>query len=77
MHTGHHYASPAKNFVFIKEKESLITDYLQKPCTFYALSVFILLCTFYLENVEKKVYSQGVLERVARVTVNTEFFLFA
>ena len=54
----------------VTEKKAKITDYLWKLCSFYALSVFILLCKYlFLENVKKK-YSRGV----CRVTVNTAFF---
>ena len=40
-----------------RKRKAKITDYLWKLCTFCALSVFILLCKYFLEKVEKKVYS--------------------
>ena len=39
------------------------------------MQFFCFLLKQFFENVKKKVYGRGVLERVGRVTVNTTFFL--
>ena len=41
------------------------------------VQLFCFLLKQFFENVKKKVYGQGALERVGRVTVNTTFFFFA
>ena len=38
------------------------------------VQLFCFLLKQFFENVKKKVYGWGVLERVGRVTVNTTFF---
>ena len=43
---------------------------------FCALTVFILLCKYFLRKCGKKVYIWGFLERVSQVTVKHSFFFF-
>ena len=66
----------SRNIVFIRKKKAKITNYLWKIRISCTLSVFILLCKYFLRKCRKKVYSQGFLERVCRITVNTTFFFF-